>query len=306
MQFSARTIFGRLFDRPYLLLMLTSLFWGGNIVIGRYAAGHVPPMALSFIRWAVAFLIVAPFALPVLKRDWVVIRKNLGIMFLLTLLGIAVYNSLAYWALQHTQALNALLLTSSHPLVVALCAFVLYRERLTVWQAIGIAISLYGVLTVLTRGDLGVLRTIEFNIGDVVFFAAIVIYAVYTTLLQSRPKGLHQLSFLAFTMGFGALFLAPVFAADVASGNTVPLDLKSFLILGYIVVFPSLLAYLFFNRGNELIGPNRAAPFYHLIPVFGSALAILFLGEKPELFHAVGYGLVLLGILIGTRGQPRT
>ena len=306
MQSSVRSAFGRLFNSPYLLLSLSSLFWGGNIVIGRYATGHVPPMALAFIRWVIAFLIVLPFALPWLKRDGLLIRKNLGILLLLTLLGIAVYNSLAYWALQHTQALNALLITSSHPLVVALCAFLVYRERLTLWQAIGIAISLGGVLTVLTRGDLGVLRAIQFNIGDVVFFLSAIIYATYTTLLQSRPKGLHPLSFLAFTMGMGAIFLAPVFTADIATGNTFPLDLKSFFILGYIVLFPSLLAYLFFNRGNELIGPNRAAPFYHLTPVFGSALAILLLGEKPELFHAAGYGLVLLGIFIGTRGQPKT
>lgn len=294
------------FNRPYLLLSLTSLFWGGNIVIGRYAAGHVPPLALSFIRWTVAFFIVIAFAWPFLKRDWPTIRKHLGIMVLLTLLGISIYNSVAYWALQHTQALNALLLTSAHPLIVAVIAFAIYRERLTIWQAVGVVISLCGVLTVLTRGDLSVLKTIQFNIGDVTFFIALVIYAVYATLLKSKPKEIQQISFLAFTMGAGALFLAPVYAIDVASGNTFTLDLKAILILGYIVLFPSLLAYLFFNRGNELIGPNRAAPFYHLIPVFGSALAILFLGEKPELFHAIGYGLVLLGIFVGTRGQHKT
>jgi len=300
-----RSLARSLFDAPYLLLSLTSLFWGGNVVIGRYAAGHVPPLALSFIRWSVAFLLVIGFAWPTLKRDWPLIRKNLGILLVLTLLGVSIYNWVAYWALQHTQAINALLLTSSHPLVVALCAFIFYRERLTVWQAIGITLSLCGVLTVLTRGDYTVLLTIQFNIGDVVFFIAVVIYAVYATLLQSRPKGLRQISFLTFTMGVGAAFLAPAYAIDVASGNTFTLDLKAILILGYIVLFPSLLAYLFFNRGNELIGPNRAAPFYHLVPVFGSALAILFLGEKPELFHAAGYALVLLGILIGTRGQKR-
>jgi len=295
-----------LFNRPYLLLSLTSLFWGGNIVIGRYAAGHVPPLALSFIRWTVAFFIVIGFAWPFLKRDWPTIRKHLGIMLVLTLLGISIYNSVAYWALQHTQALNALLLASAHPLVVAVLAFVIYRERLTLWQAIGVVISLCGVLTVLSRGDIAVLKTIQFNIGDVVFFIALLIYALYATLLKSKPKEIHQISFLAFTMGAGAAFLAPVYAADVAMGNTFTLDLKAILILAYIVLFPSLLAYLFFNRGNELIGPNRAAPFYHLIPVFGSALAIVFLGERPEPFHAVGYGLVLLGIVVGMRGQPKT
>ncbi len=300
MQSPARQIFGRLFDAPYLLLSLTSLFWAGNIVLGRYAAGHVPPVALSFIRWTVAFLILIAFAWPFLKRDWTKIRKHLGIMLILTLTGITIYNSMAYWGLQYTQAINALLITSAHPLLVASWAFILYRERLTVWQTIGIALSLAGVLTILARGDLGALREVRFNIGDIVFFCAQVVYSFYATLIKSRPN-IHPISFLAFTMGAGALMLSPVYATEVAMGITFTLDLKAFLILAYITVFPSLLAYLFFNRGIELVGPNRAAPFYHLIPIFGSALAIIFLGERPEIFHAVGYALVLAGIFIGTR-----
>jgi drug/metabolite transporter (DMT)-like permease len=263
MQSLARSFFGR----PYLLLSLTSLFWAGNIVLGRYAAGHVPPIALSFIRWTGAFLIVIAFALPFLKRDWPAIRKHLPVMLILTLAGITVYNSLAYWGLEHTQAINALLITSAHPLLVAGWSFILYRERLTVWQVVGIALSLGGVLIVLTRGDLAALQAVRFNIGA------------------------------------GALMLSPAYAAEIAIGRTFVLDLKAILILAYITIFPSLLAYLFFNRGIELIGPNRAAPFYHLIPIFGSALAILFLGERFELFHAAGYVCVLAGIFIGTRGR---
>jgi drug/metabolite transporter (DMT)-like permease len=304
MQSPARQIFGRLFDAPYLLLSLTSLFWAGNIVLGRYAAGHVPPVALAFIRWCGAFLILIAFAWPFLKRDWPKIREHLGIMLILTLAGITIYNSMAYWGLQYTQAINALLITSAHPLLVAGWAFILYRERLTVWQTIGIALSLAGVLTILTRGDLSALRDVRFNIGDVVFFSAQIIYSFYATLIKSRPN-IHPISFLAFTIGAGAVMLSPIYAAEVAAGITFTLDLKAFLILAYITVFPSLLAYLFFNRGIELIGPNRSAPFYHLIPIFGSSLAIVFLGERPELFHAAGYALVLAGIFIGTRGYQR-
>jgi drug/metabolite transporter (DMT)-like permease len=272
--------------------------------LGRYAAGHVPPVALAFIRWTGAFLILIAFAWPFLKRDWTQIRQHLGIMLILTLAGITIYNSMAYWGLQYTQAINALLITSAHPLLVASWAFILYRERLTIWQTIGIALSLAGVMTILTRGDLSALREVRFNIGDIVFFSAQIIYSFYATLIKSRPD-IHPISFLAFTIGAGALLLSPVYAAEVAAGITFTLDLKAFLILAYITVFPSLLAYLFFNRGIELIGPNRAAPFYHLIPIFGSALAIVFLGERPELFHAAGYGLVLAGIFIGTRGHQR-
>lgn len=305
MQSLALTLFGRLFNAPYLLLSLVSLFWAGNIVLGRYAAGHVPPIALSFIRWTGAFLILIAFAWPFLKRDWPTIKKHLPVMLILTFAGITIYNSLAYWGLEYTQAINALLITSSHPLLVASWSFLLYRERLTVWQVIGIALSLGGVLIVLTRGDIAALQAVRFNIGDIIFFCAQIVYSFYATLVKSRPK-IHPISFLAFTIGVGALFLTPVYAAEIASGRTFVLDLRAILILAYITIFPSLLAYLFFNRGIELIGPNRAAPFYHLVPIFGSALAILFLGERFELFHAAGYACVLVGIFIGTRGQSRT
>lgn len=297
-----QSFFRSFFGRPYLLLSLTSLFWAGNIVLGRYAAGHVPPAALSFIRWVGAFLILIAFAWPFLKRDWPKIRQHLGVMLILTFAGITIYNVMAYWGLQYTQAINALLITSAHPLLVAAWAFVLYREKLTVWQTIGIVLSLLGVLTILTRGDLSALRDVRFNIGDIVFFCAQIVYSFYATLIKSRPN-ISPISFLAFTIGVGAVLLSPIYAAEVAMGITFTLDLKAFLILAYITIFPSLLAYLFFNRGVELVGPNRAAPFYHLIPIFGSALAIVFLGERPEVFHGVGYALVLSGIFIGTRGK---
>ncbi len=302
-----QSFFRDFFSRPYLLLSLTSLFWAGNIVLGRYAAGHVPPAALSFIRWVGAFLIVIGFAWPFLKRDWPTIRKHLPVMLILTFAGITLYNVMAYWGLQHTQAINALLITSVHPLLVASWSFILFRDRLTAWQTTGIALSLFGVLIILTRGDLSVLREVRFNIGDIVFFSAQMVYSFYATLIKSRPN-IHPISFLAFTIGVGAVFLTPIYAAEVAMGHTFTLDLKAILILAYITIFPSLLAYLFFNRGIELVGPNRSAPFYHLIPIFGSALAILFLGERPELFHAAGYVCVLAGIFIGaqsSRVHPR-
>jgi drug/metabolite transporter (DMT)-like permease len=301
MQSIARNFFGR----PYLLLSLTSLFWAGNIVLGRYAAGHVPPAALSFIRWVGAFLILIAFAWPFLKRDWATIRRHLPVMLILTFTGITIYNVMAYWGLQYTQAINALLITSAHPLLVAGWSFILYRERLTIWQTLGIALSLGGVLVILTRGDLSALRDVRFNIGDIVFFSAQIVYSFYATLIKSRPN-IHPISFLAFTIGVGAVLLTPIYATEVAMGITFVLDTKALLILAYITIFPSLLAYLFFNRGIELVGPNRAAPFYHLIPIFGSALAIVFLGERPEIFHGVGYALVLAGIFIGTRSHKKS
>lgn len=304
MQSLLRSLLGRLYDSPYLLLTLTALFWAGNVVLGRFAAGHIPPVAITFIRWFGAFVLLTPLALPLLRHDWPVIRRHLPVLFALTLTGVAINNTLAYWGLQHTEAINALLLSSGHPLFVAGWSFILYRQRLSAWQSVGIALSFLGVLTILTRGDLRVILDVRFNIGDLVFFMSQAVYSFYATMVKSRPN-IHPVSFLAFITGLGTIMLSPVFAADIAMGAVIVPDLKTVIVLAYIIVFPSLIAYLFNNRGIELIGPNRAAPFYQLIPIFGSAMAILFLGERPALFHAVGYALVLSGILMGTRSRPQ-
>jgi drug/metabolite transporter (DMT)-like permease len=290
---------GFLFDSPHLLLSLTSLFWAGNIVLGRFIAGHVPPVALSWIRWTIAFAIFIGFAWPYLRRDRQAIRANAGILMLISLFGISAYSAVSYSSQQYTQAINALLIASTGPLLVAGATFALYRERPTLRQTCGVLLSLAGVLTVICRGDLEILRTLRFNAGDVGFFAAQIIYAFYTALLKQKPE-MHAFSFLAVIMGFGALLLTPAYALEIASGRTFSFNTASVLTLAYMATLPSLVAYLFYNRGVELIGPNRAAPFYHLIPIFGSALAILFLGERPELYHAVGYALVLTGVAIAT------
>ncbi len=291
---------GWLNHQPYLLLSLAALFWAGNIVLGRYVAGHVPPMTLSCVRWIGAFFMLLPFARPHLVRDWPVLRARLPLMIGLSATGFAINNALSYWALQYTQALNALLIQSSGPLFVALWALLLFGVRLTWAQLAGIAISLLGVLTIILRGDLGALAGIRFNVGDVMFAGALLAFGLYSALMTRRPLT-HQLSLISFTMACGALLLLPLSIWEYTTGVTLKPDTITVATLVYVVIFPSTLAYLFFNRGIALIGPNRAAPFFHLVPVFGSAMAILLLGEKPQLFHLVGYVLVLAGVVIASR-----
>lgn len=293
-------------DQPYLLLSLTSLFWAGNIVLARYVAGHVPPLTLSCVRWIGAFILLWPFARPHLKRDWPVLRAHLPLMVLLSATGFAINNAVSYWALQYTQALNALLIQSSGPLFVALWALLLFGVRLTWAQLAGITISLLGVLVIILRGDIGALAAIRLNKGDVMFASAVLCFGLYSALVTKRPVT-HQLSLISFTIGCGALLLLPASIWEIASGFPPKADLLTAATLGYVVIFPSTLAYLFFNRGIALIGPNRAAPFLHLVPVFGSAMAILLLGEQPHLFHLVGYALVLAGVVIASRrGSAKT
>ena len=287
-------------NQPYLLLSLTSLFWAGNIVLARYVAGHVPPVTLSCIRWIGAFLMLLPFAKPHLERDWPVLRARLSLMVTLSATGFAFNNALSYWALHYTQALNALLIQSSGPLFVALWSLTLFGVRLTWAQLAGIAISLLGVLTIILRGDLAALASIQFNKGDVMFAGAVLSFGLYSALMPRRPKT-HQLSLIASTMGCGALLLLPLSVFEYSDGAHLKFDALTAATLIYVVIFPSTLAYLFFNRGIALIGPNRAAPFFHLIPVFGSAMAIALLGEQPRLFHLVGYLLVLAGVVIASR-----
>lgn len=287
-------------NQPYLLLSLMSLFWAGNIVLGRYVAHHVPPITLTGIRWIGACMLLLPFAWRHLRHDWPVIRQHLPLMFALGACGFALNNTLSYWGLQYTQAINALLIQSSGPLFVALWLLILFGVRLTRAQALGITVSMLGVLIILMRGDLSALTAIEFNIGDIMFTGALVVFGIYSALMPRRPD-IHPLSLICFTMGCGSLMLLPFMAWEAGAGFTLSLDGITILTLVYVVIFPSTGSYLCFNRGIALIGPNRAAPFFHLVPVFGSAMAIALLGERFQLFHLIGYALVLCGIFFASR-----
>jgi drug/metabolite transporter (DMT)-like permease len=289
-----------LVNQPYLLLSLTSLFWAGNIVLARFVAGHVPPMTLSCVRWIGAFILLWPFAKEHLRRDWPVLRANLPLMLLLSATGFAFNNAASYLALQYTEALNALLIQSSAPLFVAIWALLLFGVRLTWAQFAGIVISLAGVLTIILRGDPSALATIRFNKGDLLFAGAVLAFGLYSAVMTKRPTT-HPLSLIAFTMGCGAILLVPLAAWEITSGFAPKTDLLTTATLAYVVIFPSTLAYLCFNRGIALVGPNRAAPFLHLVPVFGSAMAIVLLGEALKPFHVIGYVLVLAGVVIASR-----
>jgi drug/metabolite transporter (DMT)-like permease len=287
-------------NRPYLLLTLTPLFWASNAVLGRAIAGQFLPVTLSILRWTLAFLIVLPFAWPHLVRDWPTIRQRFGTMVVLSVSGISIFNVMQYWALEYTEALNALLMQSSGPLFVAIWSLLLLGVRLTAAQAIGIVISLCGVLVILLRGDLEALSQINLNKGDLIYLVALAIFGFYSALSVKRPA-IHNLSFLIFTFGCGAVCLIPMFIWELATRPVVQFTPHNLAVLAYVTIFPSIVSYLCFNRGVELIGANRAAPFFHLIPVFGSAMAIVFLGEKPQLFHLAGYVLVLVGVFIAAR-----
>jgi drug/metabolite transporter (DMT)-like permease len=257
-----RTPSSRLSDQPYLLLSLTSLFWAGNAIVGRFAAGHIAPVTFSFIRWGIAFLIVLPFAWRHVVADWPTIRARLGVMVLLSVCGIGAFNTLQYWSLEYTTALNILLLQSSGPLFVAVWSLVVSGVRLTAAQAAGIVVSMIGVVVILLHGDLTALAGIELNKGDIIFTVALAIFGLYSALSSRRPA-IHDLSFLAFTFGCGALCLVPLFVWELFARPVMQVDAQNLLSLAYVAIFPSTLAYLCYNRGVQLIGANRGAVLSH-------------------------------------------
>lgn len=292
----------RIYHAPWLLLMLPPLFWSGNFVLARAVAGEVPPIALAFWRWAVGAAIVLPFAWPHLGRDWPILKRHWPLILLLAAVGIAVFNTFVYIGLNRTTALNAVMMQSAMPVLIVLMSFLFVGERLSMRQAAGVAISLMGAVLLIARGELGVLASLGFNSGDLWVLAATISYAAYTALLRKRPA-VSPMTFLLALFAPGAAMLLPFYIGESLGGRPLILNPLSLAAIAYVAIFPSILAYLAWNRSVELVGANRTGLSVHLMPVFGSLLAITFLGERFYSFHAIGVTLIALGILLASHAR---
>jgi drug/metabolite transporter (DMT)-like permease len=291
---------GWLNQQAYLLACLTYLMWSLNIVFGRYIAHDVPPITLGMLRWAIAGLILLPFTWSHLRRDWPAIKTHIPILCLLGLTGTTGYAIPSYWGLQYTLAINGLLIQCTMPMVIGLTSYFLVGDRLNAGQIAGIVISFFGILMILTSGDPDVLHSISFNRGDLALLVAIVIFALYSPLLRKRPA-MHPLSFLTVTAIAGTLLVLPFSVWELSRFGMPNLGTGVIAIILYLAIFPSLLAYLCFNRSVQLLGPNPVAALYPLIILFGSVAAMLLLGESPRWYHAVGSVFIVGGVLLATR-----
>ncbi|MFC3711778.1 DMT family transporter [Sphingoaurantiacus capsulatus] len=292
-----RAILAPLWNNAYLLMTLTCLFWAGNSVIGRAARDLVPPVGLAFWRWVLAFTLLIGVAWPYLKRDREILLKQWRWVVALGALGVGAFNTLLYSGLQYTTAINALLMQSAQPPLIMLMAFFLFRDRTGPVQIVGVLLSLVGVLVIVAGGDIDVLIHLRLNPGDAIILGAMLLWVLYSVLLRFRPP-VHPLSFLAATFGIAILFITPFYVMELMAGRRIVPVAESFATIAYVGIFPSLLAYAFFNRGVELLGPGRAGVFLNLMPVFGSLLAIALLGERFTTAHAVGIGLIGIGLLL--------
>ncbi|PKO34374.1 MAG: EamA/RhaT family transporter [Betaproteobacteria bacterium HGW-Betaproteobacteria-7] len=281
---------------PYLLLTLTALFWSGNMVLGRGIRADVPPLALAFWRWAIALALVLPLALPHLKSQWPQLKQGWKPVLILGLIGVGGYNTFAYIALQYTTATNAVLLNSFIPVVTIAISWAFLGKHLKRPQAIGVLVSLVGVMTIVARGDLQVLAHLNLNLGDAWMLGAVLIWAVYTVGLAWRPAGVDPMLMLAAMTTVGVAALLPAYLWEMAQGRQINVHLGSLASLAYVGIFPSFLGYIFYNRGVAEVGANKGSLFIHLMPVFGTILSVIFLGEIPYWYHYLGIGLIFAGI----------
>jgi drug/metabolite transporter (DMT)-like permease len=292
-----------LLNRAYLYLVLATLCWGGNAVAGKLAVGHISPMMLTFLRWFFAVAIIFAISLPQLMKDWPVARKHLPILAFFGVVGFTTFNATLYTALKYTTAINVTIEQAAIPMLIFLINFVLFRMRVSWAQIVGLSLTLVGVALTASHGDLRSLLELQLNFGDALMIIALVAYAVYTVSLRWKPP-VHWRTLMALPALFALLTSLPLVGWEISSGNVIWPDGMGWVIAAYTAIFASLVAQTFYVFGVVGIGANRAGLFINLIPVFGTLLSVLILGEDLQLFHIVALALALTGIAIAERGKP--
>ena len=291
-----------LFGNAYLLLALASLCWSGNHLMGRAIAGHVPPLTISTLRWLLAAAILYPFVRSQLRRDWPEIRRSLGVLVYLSLLGGGVFGALQFVGLQLTTALNVSVMNSLGPVFIAAASAAMFRDRLTGGQFAGIVVSLIGVLAIVSKLDPVLLSDFSFNIGDIIVFLNMVLWAVYSASLRWRPK-IHPLSFMFMFALISGVVMFPTSVWEYSTGFVLRPTLLTFSAIAFVTVFSTIVAFVSWARGVELIGPNRAGVFLHLIPIYSALLTGALLGEPLRFYHVVGFALILFGVWCASRSR---
>jgi drug/metabolite transporter (DMT)-like permease len=288
--------------RPYLILVLTNLFWGGNVVAGKLAVGHIDPYLLMLLRWTGALILILPFAIEPLKRSWPTLRQHWLLFLFYGAIGFGTFNMITYVAAHLTSGVNISIEQVTINIFVMLLNFAIFRAKVRALQLVGVVLTIFGVALTATHGDLGRILSLAINAGDALVLVACFVWAVYSLALRYRPTT-DWLSFLVATC-VGAIVASVVYQAVFGGGPAVLPELvaevtwQGWLIVAYTIVFPSILSQMLYVRGVDLIGPNRASLFINLIPFFGTVGSILMLGERLEGFHLIAGALIVAGIVL--------
>lgn len=288
-------------QRVYLLLTLCVLFWSGNFIIGRFVSTNVEPIELAFFRWIFVVILLVPLLFTIdIKKVLYIFKTNFLILTVLSILGITLFNTLLYIALQTTTATNALLINSSVPILILVFSFFILKNKITKIQTLGILLSTFGVIFLVLKADLSNILNIEFTIGDMWVITSSISWALYSVLVKFKPKELTHLELFITVVYVGTIFfLIPWYLFQGYSLNKEINILKdNWHFFLYVSIFPSLLSYYFWHTGIDEIGAQKTGQFTHLMPIFGSILAFIFLGERLELYHFLGAIFIAIGIYL--------
>ena len=288
----------------YIFLILTTLFWSGNFIVGKAASlFDIPPFTLNFYRWAFAWLILAPFTLKEVIDKKNYILKNIKLIIILGITSITIFNSIVYYSLNFTQVISGVLMISTIPVMIIIFCWLFRIEKTNIYQIFGVIFSLSGVVVIITKADLNILLNLNFNKGDIWMVVAMFSWAMYSALLRKKKLELSQLSLLQTIITAGLIFLFPAYLIELSLGYKANINLPFVLTLTYVVLFPGLASFIFWIKGISIIGSNRSGIFLHLMPIFSTIMAIIIFGEKFMIFHLIGAVLIITGIILSSRGR---
>ena len=286
----------------YLFLILATIFWSGNFIVGKAASiFEIPPFSLNFYRWLFAGLILLPFTFKelILKKNY--IFKNLGFFIILGITSITIFNSIVYYSLHYTQVISGVLMISTIPVWIIFISSILKIEKTNIFQIIGVGLSLLGVIFIITKADLNLIKNLDFNKGDLTMVVAMFSWAIYSALLKKKTYEISQITLLQVVIITGLIFLIPIYIIEMNLGNVIKLDKPFLLTLTYVVLFPGLASFFFWINGIALIGANRAGAFLHLMPIFGAIMAMVIFKEKFMFYHILGAIFIISGITLSNK-----
>ena len=285
-----------------IYLFFTTLFWAGNFIVGKTASlNEIPPISLNFYRWLIAWFILLPFTYKELieKKEYII--KNIGIFIILGITAVSIFNSALFYSLKFTQVITGVLMISVVPVMIILFSVLLKIEKTNIFQIFGVALSLTGVVLIITKADIEILKNLDFNRGDLTMLIAMFSWSIYSALLKKKKYELSQITLLQVVIGFGVIILIPFYFIDINIGNEIKFDIPFFLILTYVVLFPGLISFFLWIKGVGLIGANRAGIYLHLMPILGAIMAMIIFGEKILFYHFVGAVFIIAGIVLSNK-----
>ena len=286
----------------YLLLILATLFWSGNFIVGKFATlFQIPPLTLNSLRWISVWLILMPFTYKEIYNNLPNIKKNWLVISVMGIITISTFNSVVYFALNYTQVINAVLVLAAIPAATIFFSSLLNVEKTNIFQLFGLVLSIIGIGSIISNGDIQKIFSLNFNKGDLWMLVCVFTWALYSTLLKKKKFKFSQFTLIQLMVSVGILFLIPQLFYEKFIGLELNYNKAFFSILFYVVVFPAIGAYYCWQKGVEIIGPNRATMFIQLMPLFSAAMAIIIFKEKFELYHFIGATFIVSGIYLSNK-----